>query len=128
LSACSEPNVGARDFDKLLFDHLVQHFKTTYKLDVLSNKKACVKLYLECARLKIVLSANQIARYFFFVTYTHIYTYKHVHIYTYTHIHIYTHRYQLESFMDTDCSGSVTRAQFEELAVHFYFLFFFGLF
>ena len=44
LSTCSEPGVGARDFDLLIFRHLCAELKAKYGLDVPSDKKASVKL------------------------------------------------------------------------------------
>ncbi|KAJ6807113.1 heat shock 70 kDa protein 16-like [Iris pallida] len=58
LSHASDPNLGGRDFDEVLFRHFAEEFKDTYKIDVCSNLRATVRLRSACEKLKKVLSAN----------------------------------------------------------------------
>lgn len=58
LSHASDPNLGGRDFDEVLFRHFAEQFKDQYKIDVYSNAKACIRLRTACEKLKKVLSAN----------------------------------------------------------------------
>lgn len=83
LSVDADPTLGGRDFDKRICQKFIEEFKvhnktvTTccfwnpnvfitfgfllqkkYKLDVLSNPKAKVKLTNECEKLKKLMSAN----------------------------------------------------------------------
>ncbi|KAJ0966157.1 hypothetical protein J5N97_027295 [Dioscorea zingiberensis] len=58
LSHASDPNLGGRDFDEILFRHFAEQFKDQYKIDVYSNAKACIRLRTACEKLKKVLSAN----------------------------------------------------------------------
>lgn len=58
LSHASDPNLGGRDFDQVLYDHFAEKFKTEYKIDVRSNKKASVRLLMACEKVKKMLSAN----------------------------------------------------------------------
>jgi molecular chaperone DnaK (HSP70) len=58
LSTSSDAHLGGRSFDRLLADHFAAYVKDKYKLDVLSNEKATMKLYKECERVKKILSAN----------------------------------------------------------------------
>lgn len=58
--ATSTDSLGGRDLDMMLMKHFAQHIKDKYKgMDVWSNPKAMLKLRKECARVKLVLSANQ---------------------------------------------------------------------
>ncbi|GJW15524.1 heat shock 70 kDa protein 15-like protein [Tanacetum coccineum] len=50
--------LGGRDFDEVLFQHFVEKFKVEYKIDVLQNGRACLRLRAACEKLKKVLSAN----------------------------------------------------------------------
>lgn len=59
LGTVSDPFLGGRDFDQLLVDHFAKYIQDKYKLDVLSNAKASMKLRNECARVKLILSTNQ---------------------------------------------------------------------
>ncbi|KAF3337040.1 heat shock protein 16 [Carex littledalei] len=58
LSHASDPNLGGRDFDQVLYDHFAEKFKTEYKIDVRSNRKASVRLLMACEKVKKMLSAN----------------------------------------------------------------------
>ncbi|PWA80993.1 heat shock protein 70 family [Artemisia annua] len=50
--------LGGRDFDEALFQHFAAKFKVEYKIDVLQNAKASLRLRAACEKLKKVLSAN----------------------------------------------------------------------
>lgn len=58
LATASDPGLGGRDFDRCIFDHLVKEFGERYRLNVLSSKKACLRLMTECEKLKKLMSAN----------------------------------------------------------------------
>ncbi|KAJ3679385.1 hypothetical protein LUZ60_017396 [Juncus effusus] len=58
LSHASDPELGGRDFDEVLFNHFVEKFRREYRIDVESNVKASVRLKMACEKLKKVLSAN----------------------------------------------------------------------
>nr|CBM69256.1 heat shock protein 105 [Neobenedenia melleni] len=58
LSAASDPFLGGRDFDKVIFDYMCKEFASKYKIDVKKSPKACVRLYRECEKLKKLMSAN----------------------------------------------------------------------
>lgn len=86
VGTTSDRHLGGRNFDRALVDHLAQYIKTKYKLDVLSDTKATLKLFKECERIKITLSANSKVP------------------------------FNIEYIMnDTDVSGEIERPQFEEL-------------
>lgn len=57
----SDKNLGGRDFDKVLVQHFIEEFKTKYKVDANTNKKALVRLTQECEKLKKLMSANTTA-------------------------------------------------------------------
>ncbi|XP_071686009.1 heat shock 70 kDa protein 15-like [Rutidosis leptorrhynchoides] len=50
--------LGGRDFDEVLFQHFAEKFKAEYKIDVLQNARASLRLRAACEKLKKVLSAN----------------------------------------------------------------------
>ncbi|KAG5572635.1 hypothetical protein H5410_062401 [Solanum commersonii] len=58
LAHSFDRNLGGRDFDEALFQHFAARFKEEYKIDVLQNAKACIRLRAACEKLKKVLSAN----------------------------------------------------------------------
>ncbi|KAL9236619.1 hypothetical protein vseg_011264 [Gypsophila vaccaria] len=58
LSHAFDCNLGARDFDEVLFRHFAAQFKEQYNIDVYSNARACIRLRAACEKLKKVLSAN----------------------------------------------------------------------
>ncbi|XP_047157901.1 heat shock 70 kDa protein 15-like [Vigna umbellata] len=58
LSQSFDRSLGGRDFDEVLFHHFVAKFKEDYKIDVLQNARACLRLRAACEKLKKVLSAN----------------------------------------------------------------------
>jgi heat shock 70kDa protein 4 len=58
LSHASDPNLGGKDFDQVLYDHFAEKFKLEYKIDVRSNRKASVRLHMACEKVKKILSAN----------------------------------------------------------------------
>ncbi|KAJ8756024.1 hypothetical protein K2173_024570 [Erythroxylum novogranatense] len=58
LAHSYERSLGGRDFDEVLFQHFAAKFKEEYKIDVLQNARACLRLRAACEKLKKVLSAN----------------------------------------------------------------------
>lgn len=58
LSHASDPNLGGRDFDEVLFRYFAEQFKEQYNIDVYCNARACIRLRSSCEKLKKVLSAN----------------------------------------------------------------------
>ncbi|KAM3176602.1 hypothetical protein ACTXT7_006223 [Hymenolepis weldensis] len=58
LSTACDPCLGGRDFDMAIFKHLVMEIQERYKLNVMSNKKARVRLMKACDKLKKVMSTN----------------------------------------------------------------------
>lgn len=52
-------NTGTRDMDYALFEHMVSEVQTKYKVNVMENKRARLRLLQACERLKYLLSANQ---------------------------------------------------------------------
>ncbi|KAI5476560.1 hypothetical protein MNV49_007507 [Pseudohyphozyma bogoriensis] len=52
---------GGRDLDYALTQHFAAEFKTKYKIDVFSNKKALFRLTAAVEKLKKILSANALA-------------------------------------------------------------------
>ncbi|KAK4761095.1 hypothetical protein SAY87_005988 [Trapa incisa] len=58
LAHSYDRNLGGRDFDEVLFQHFAAKFKVEYKIDVLQNARACLRLRAACEKLKKVLSAN----------------------------------------------------------------------
>ena len=56
-----ERSLGGRDFDEVLFEHFAAKFKEEYKMDVLSNARACQRLRAGCEKAKKILSANPMA-------------------------------------------------------------------
>ena len=86
-SRAFDRHFGGRDFDRMLLDHFAAEFKEKYKIDVMSNGKAIIRLMAGCEKLKKVLSANAQAP------------------------------LNIESIMeDRDVSSMMKRAEFEELA------------
>jgi heat shock protein 4 len=79
--------IGGRDFDMLLFNHFADEFKTKFKIDIRTNKKATQRLMVACKAAKLRLSANVGAT------------------------------VNCECIMeDTDVRGEITRDEFEALA------------
>ncbi|XP_074307514.1 heat shock 70 kDa protein 16-like [Silene latifolia] len=58
LSHSFDCNLGARDFDEVLFRHFAAQFKEQYNIDVYASARACIRLRAACEKLKKVLSAN----------------------------------------------------------------------
>jgi heat shock protein 4 len=85
-STAFDRHFGGRDLDYALVQHFATEFKTKYKIDVLSNKKALFRLSAAVEKLKKILSANAVAP------------------------------LSVESIMeDIDASSSLSREEFEEL-------------
>ncbi|KAF2360909.1 Heat shock protein 70 family [Trinorchestia longiramus] len=89
LATAFDSKLGGRDFDNIIAQKFIEHFKKQYKVDASSNKKALAKLLSEVEKLKKQMSANS------------------------TQLPI-----NIECFMDDkDVSGRMDRAEFEEMAV-----------
>lgn len=58
LACVSDTSVGGRDFDNAIVRYFAEEFRTKYRLDVLSNKRAVIRLLTESEKLKKQLSAN----------------------------------------------------------------------
>ncbi|XP_067141998.1 heat shock 70 kDa protein 4 [Centruroides vittatus] len=58
LACISDTNVGGRDFDNAIVRYFSEEFRTKYRLDVLSNRRAVIRLLTESEKLKKQLSAN----------------------------------------------------------------------
>ncbi|KAH7445992.1 hypothetical protein KP509_01G031600 [Ceratopteris richardii] len=58
LGHAFDHSLGGRDFDEVLFQHFCLKFKEEYRIDVLSNARACQRLRAACEKMKKVLSAN----------------------------------------------------------------------
>lgn len=58
LATTFDPNLGGRDFDRIIADEFVEHFKKQYKVDASKNLKAYTKLLTEVEKLKKQMSAN----------------------------------------------------------------------
>ncbi|NIG58526.1 heat shock protein [Pontoporia blainvillei] len=87
LGTAFDPFLGGKNFDAKLVEHFCAEFKTKYKLDAKSKIRALLRLYQECEKLKKLMSSNS------------------------TDLPL-----NIECFMsDTDVSGKMNRAQFEEL-------------
>lgn len=85
-STAYDRHFGGRDLDYALVEHFAAEFKTKYKIDVKSNKKALFRLSAAVEKLKKILSANAVAP------------------------------LSVESIMeDIDASSSLTREDFEAL-------------
>ncbi|CAK8574710.1 unnamed protein product [Lathyrus sativus] len=60
LAHTFDRSLGGRDFDEVLFNHFAAKFKEEYKIDVLQNARACLRLRASCEKMKKMLSANPI--------------------------------------------------------------------
>jgi molecular chaperone DnaK (HSP70) len=56
LATACDGALGGRDFDLALFDHFANEIKSKYKLDVRSNPRACIRLEVECEKVKKQMS------------------------------------------------------------------------
>lgn len=52
-------HLGGRNFDKAILDHLHKEFLGKYKIDIMSNPKAMVRVLAAAEKVKKILSANQ---------------------------------------------------------------------
>ncbi|KAL8712045.1 MAG: hypothetical protein Q9220_003741 [cf. Caloplaca sp. 1 TL-2023] len=57
-STAYDRHFGGRDFDKALVDHFAKEFKEKYKIDILTNPKAMVRVATAAEKMKKILSAN----------------------------------------------------------------------
>ncbi|OQV14766.1 Heat shock protein 105 kDa [Hypsibius exemplaris] len=62
LNTVTDPDLGGRNLDYALVQHFAEEFRGKYKIDVLSNKRATIRLRDECEKLKKMMSsiANEI--------------------------------------------------------------------
>ncbi|XP_004506856.1 heat shock 70 kDa protein 15-like [Cicer arietinum] len=60
LAHSYDRSLGGRDFDEVLFHHFAGKFKEEYKIDVLQNARACLRLRAACEKMKKMLSANPV--------------------------------------------------------------------
>nr|XP_045623651.1 97 kDa heat shock protein-like [Procambarus clarkii] len=58
LATAADPNLGGRDFDRLLAQHFAVEFKSKYKVDATTNPRAWLRLCAEVEKLKKQMSAN----------------------------------------------------------------------
>lgn len=58
MASTADPNLGGRDFDKVLASHFCAEFESRLKLRVQSNHRAYVRLLTEVEKLKKQMSAN----------------------------------------------------------------------
>nr|XP_061792694.1 heat shock 70 kDa protein 4-like isoform X2 [Nerophis lumbriciformis] len=58
LATACDPELGGKDFDEVLVKYFCEEFGKKYKLDVKSKPRALVRLYMECEKLKKLMSAN----------------------------------------------------------------------
>uniref|UniRef100_A0A8B9PL08 Heat shock protein 105 kDa n=1 Tax=Apteryx owenii TaxID=8824 RepID=A0A8B9PL08_APTOW len=87
LGTAFDPFLGGRNFDGKLVDYFCAEIKAKYKLDPKAKVRALLRLYQECEKLKKLMSSNSMDI-----------------------------PLNIECFMnDTDVSGKMNRAQFEEL-------------
>merc|ERR1712087_794459 len=63
LATAADENLGGRNFDLVLMKHFASYVLKKYKMDVLANPKATMKLRKECTRVKKCLSANKDVRF-----------------------------------------------------------------
>ena len=54
--------LGGRDFDYALAEHFADEFKTKYKIDIRTNKKAYFRVMKQVEKLKKVLSVNKVGQ------------------------------------------------------------------
>ena len=58
LATACDRTLGGRSFDKELLRHFAKDFGTRFKLDILSNKRATIRLETACENLKKLMSTN----------------------------------------------------------------------
>lgn len=58
LSTAYDRTLGGRNFDEILVQHFAKEFKEKFKIDILSNKRARIRLTVACEKLKKILSSN----------------------------------------------------------------------
>lgn len=56
--ASDHENLGGRDFDRKILEHMAEVFKKKTKLDLFSSPRATIRLEVECEKLKKQMSAN----------------------------------------------------------------------
>ncbi len=58
LATAADPQLGGRDFDRILVEHFADDFKKRYKVDARNKMRAYIRLGNECEKLKKLMSAN----------------------------------------------------------------------
>ena len=58
LATSADPNLGGRDIDSILADHLCKEFLSKYKVDARTSPRAYIRLLAEVEKLKKQMSAN----------------------------------------------------------------------
>ncbi|CAL8093237.1 unnamed protein product [Calicophoron daubneyi] len=58
LATASDPCLGGRDFDYVIFQKLSEEFEAKYHMKIVDSPKATVRLLQECEKLKKNMSAN----------------------------------------------------------------------
>jgi len=62
LGQASNPNLGGRDLDNVLFNHFRAEFDAKYKIDIGSSARASARLREGCEKLKKVLSGTPVGQ------------------------------------------------------------------
>lgn len=58
VSSAYDRDLGGNTFDKALVDHFAKQFKDKYKIDIFTNRRALIRTYTACERLKKMLNTN----------------------------------------------------------------------
>lgn len=88
LASASHRTLGGRDFDRVITQSICEYAQQKYKLDIMSNTKALLRVNKQCEKIKKMLSANLESP------------------------------YNIECIMnDTDVKGTLNREQYEALCV-----------
>ena len=58
VAVAGDRNLGGLDLDNCIANHFTEEFKTKYKMNVTGKKRAELRLYNECEKLKKLMSAN----------------------------------------------------------------------
>jgi len=58
VSSAFDRDLGGNTFDKLLVDHFAKQFLDKYKIDIYTNRRALIRTYTACEKLKKMLNTN----------------------------------------------------------------------
>lgn len=58
VASAFERDLGGNSFDKVLVDHFAKQFKDKYKIDIYTNRRALIRTYTACEKLKKMLNTN----------------------------------------------------------------------